>query len=919
VPKPISHRLSTFAFAFAALAVGVDPARAQVNTATVEALVIDSESHPVPAVIVRVTSIASGATREEITDEDGTARVSAIPPGTYDVTFEFQDKMLLVQKDVSLHVGQTAVLHAMRQATIETTVVVTAAAPMVDLRKIDSSTNIIPEQLESLPVADRDFQRLAFIAPLVQRERGEFRFITGGPVIGAAGNASQSTILVDGVDFTDPALGLASARLSQDAIREFRIITNRFDAAVGGSAGGALSIVTQSGSNALNGKVFAFFRNAELRAAGALDEGKSPYSRKQFGAAVGGPLVRSRTHLFGSVEQIGERNVTLFRPGGLYREQAADVEVPFDQSLLFFRLDHQLNASSHLATKVLYEQYGQDNFRVGGAQDTSYGQQLNRDNWNVNAEHTWAGAGTNTNQFHILITKRRYEEPRNSTVPGEWFSSGNTLRTGGNPLGDLLGDGTFYELRDTYALLRNRHELKLGFSVQHVRDRSRIDVYQSGLFIYVNDTRVLPLAYVYGVGSADVQTTTTRYAGYVQDDWALRPNLRVNLALRYDIDTNGNHPDFRHPLVPEGRPIDANNLQPRAAISWDVGGRGRHVIRGGVGLFTGRYLLTPLLAELQQNGVTGRVAQMRLNGALFGLPALALDATHPESTGIPQQPDIGLMDLTLDAPTSTQLSGGWTLRLGSRDLFLDAEGVFVDGRDEIIIRDTNFGGSSNPVRLNRAYNQINTYTNEGHSRYAALVLSLNGALGAGHLLTASYTLGSKNNIADDFSPEFPFGYPDDPSNIAAEYGRSRNDERHRLILTAVFKAPFDLVVAPIYEYGSGQPWTHRLGYDFNGDGKNSDRPAGVGRFGESGPSFNQLSLRVTKTLRLPRTRVDVIAEAFNLFNTTNFNVASVDAAEFLSGPTLARPAPPFVKNATFGKYMATLPSREIQLGLRWAF
>ena len=64
----------------------------------------------------------------------------------------------------------------------------------------------MPEQIESLPVPDRDFQRLAFIAPGVQRERGGFRFINGGPVVGAGGNASQSTILVNGVDFTDAAL-----------------------------------------------------------------------------------------------------------------------------------------------------------------------------------------------------------------------------------------------------------------------------------------------------------------------------------------------------------------------------------------------------------------------------------------------------------------------------------------------------------------------------------------------------------------------------------------------------------------------------------------------------------------------------------------------------------------------------------------
>src|SRR5205085_8041765 len=120
-----------------------------------------------------------------------------------------------------------------------------------------SSTNIVPEQIESLPVQDRDFQRLAFITPGVERERGAFRFINGGPVIGAGGNASQATILVDGVDLTDPALGLARTRFSQDAIREFRVIQNRFDSEIGGSAGGAMSVVTKSGTNEIHGNAFS--------------------------------------------------------------------------------------------------------------------------------------------------------------------------------------------------------------------------------------------------------------------------------------------------------------------------------------------------------------------------------------------------------------------------------------------------------------------------------------------------------------------------------------------------------------------------------------------------------------------------------------------------------------------------------------
>jgi hypothetical protein len=84
-------------------------------------------------------------------------------------------------------------------------------------------------------------------------------------------------------------------------------------------------------------------------------------------------------------------------------------------------------------------------------------------------------------------------------------------------------------------------------------------------------------------------------------------NLLLNLGLRYDLDTNGNNPGFKHPLVPNGRERDTNNYQPRFSFTYDIGGQGANVVRGGAGRFTGRFLLVPAFAELQQNGITGRI------------------------------------------------------------------------------------------------------------------------------------------------------------------------------------------------------------------------------------------------------------------------------------------------------------------------
>jgi hypothetical protein len=437
--------------------------------------------------------------------------------------------------------------------------------------------------------------------------------------------------------------------------------------------------------------------------------------------------------------------------------------------------------------------------------------------------------------------------------------------------------------------------------------------------------RALPLLYVYGEGSGDATITTNLISGFIQDDYRPRPNLTLNLGLRYDIDTNGNNPDFTHPLVPTPRGRDTNNFQPRFGFSWDVGSNGKHVVRGGVGLFTGRFLLVPSFSELQQNGVTGRQIGQRLNGLLLGLPAFILDPNNPRNTGLPLPVSITLLDTTLDNPQATQATLGWTTRLGDTGLYFDLEGIYVKGKNEIIVRDKNFPGNAavaaagRVVRPNPAYDQINTYTNEGRSEYKALVASLNGTLKGGHVIAASFTLADKKNINDDFSPAL-VDYPSDPFDIEAEYGRGRADERYRFVLSAVFRLPWQVTLAPIFEYGSGQPWNRRLGYDYNGDGKSSDRAAGVGRFSEDGPSFSQVSLRLTKRFAFGKSGgIDIIAEVFNLFDRKNYDVNSVQSGEFLSGPTLVNPSLPAVPNPRFGEYIATLPPFEAQLGVRLTF
>ncbi len=926
------------------------PIFAQVDTAIIEAVALDQSKAPLPG--VTVTRPETGLAVVGVTDSTGTARFLSLAPGNYAVEFALEGFASVKETKVVLVLGEHRKVPAVMQAKTSDVITVNAATEVVDLHKTDTSTNILPEQIEELPVPNRDFQKLAFLAPGVQRERGGFRFINDGPVIGSGGNASQSTILVDGVDVTDPALGLARSRFSQDAIREFRVIQDRFSSEIGGSAGGAMTIITKSGTNDVDGNVFGFFRDNSLRSKSVAEQQKTDYSRHQIGGTIGGPLAKDRLFYFASAEQIHETKPTLFRPQGKFVSLADDIKHPFDQTLLFGSLDQQLGSKQTAGEKLVYETYKEDNFRVGGLADESYGQTLKRRNWSATFQHNAVLSSDMNNEARAQYGYHRYDEPTNSTSVAEWFSSGNTLMTGGNILGNLLGAGDTYELRDTFykhfVAGRSSHDLKAGLSAQRVKERSRIDTYSYGLFLYLTDDRTLPLAYAYGVGSSDVTMSTNIYGAFVEDAWRPNTNLLVNLGLRYDLDTNGNNPTLQTPLN-DGRKRDSNNYQPRLSFSYDAGGDGRNIVRGGAGRFVGRFLLVPALQERQQNGLTGRVTYTRINGALLGFPSLALDPKNPTTTGIVSKPAIIGLDPNYKNPEADQASLGYTMRLGQSRLFFDTEGIYVKGRDEIAIRDVNFAGNavaatSAAIRPNTAFDQINVYTNDGHSTYRALVFSLNGNVRKSDLITAAVTFASKKNISDDFSPEFPFGYPNDPANIEQEFGRARGTERYRIVLSGVFHAPWDVTVAPIYEYGSGQPWTHRLGYDLNGDGKNSDRcaaglpnggffnnvcPGGVtyARNAENGPLFRNFSLRLTKAIPMGFGRVEVIGEVFNAFNNVNWDVNSVAAGQFLTGPTLAnyRAAADKTKAATatanpaFGTYSATLQPREFQLGFRLVF
>ena len=228
-------------------------------------------------------NVETGLQRTATTDARGTARLLALAPGSYRVEARLDGFEPGVDPGCALRIGQGIDLTFTMRPLVEETIEVSGEAPLVDVQRSDAAANVIPEQIQQLPVIDRKFERLAFITPGVQADRVEYFDRAGAPVVGAAATGAQATVLIDGIELTDPITGLARQRLGQDAVREFRVSRQGFNAEIGGSASGVISIVTRSGGNEPRGSVYGFYRADALRASGAVELEDADFTRLDFG------------------------------------------------------------------------------------------------------------------------------------------------------------------------------------------------------------------------------------------------------------------------------------------------------------------------------------------------------------------------------------------------------------------------------------------------------------------------------------------------------------------------------------------------------------------------------------------------------------------------------------------------------------
>jgi carboxypeptidase family protein len=297
--------------------VGVTVAMAQV-TGSIRGRVADPSGARIPGAAVTVTSLETGVARTVTADEAGNYRVLSLPVGRYAVRAEKTGFKAEVQTGIDLVVGQEAVLNLkLEMGAVQEQVTVTADVPLVNTTTSSVAGLVGERQVKELPLNGRSFDLL------ITLNAGAVNFtsmrnpgsLQGGNLFTVAGRRVVDNLtLMNGVEFTGASNvtttpSTASGQLlGIDAVREYNVVADTYGAEYGKRPGAQVSVVTQSGTNQLHGTLFEFLRNSKLDARNFFDHGPvPPFKRNQFGGALGGPIRKDKTFLFGNYEGFRQR------------------------------------------------------------------------------------------------------------------------------------------------------------------------------------------------------------------------------------------------------------------------------------------------------------------------------------------------------------------------------------------------------------------------------------------------------------------------------------------------------------------------------------------------------------------------------------------------------------------------------------
>jgi hypothetical protein len=632
---------------------------AQGTTASIAGTVTDKRG-PLPGATVAAKNAQTAFVYRTTAGDDGSFVLAGLPPGTYDIEV-YSEAYKPATQTITVYLGQANRVNfelTPEQVFVgETTVVGETNKVLIDTRSSTITTNITPEQMQNLPLNNRNFLAFASLAPGISFTQNTD---AQGQYFGSAGaKPEQVNVYIDGLSYKNDIIkggafmqdSVVGNPFPQNAVQEYQVMTQNYKAEYEKATAAIITAVTKSGGNVFHGDATYLYQNKSMVTqddfAKARGDAKPPYTRKQYALSLGGPIMRDRLNFFVSGEENDRDLVSSIFHGGNYDQAPADVKAlldqyptgahssPFTSKLYFGKLSWQPSTTQTM--DLSYNNRNESDIRGFGGQRTYDGAQ----DFKVKTDaavlhHQWVAGNNTLNEANLTFQKM------------EWIQGGNA--PAGAPelnyigLLDIGGQTTTQDLTQKKTGVRDdlsyfvdwhgSHTLKGGITVNWMKYDMVKDQVGNPLFEFRSDESwQYPFHGQIGFGNPKLAFDNTEYGLYIEDAWQPVSNLTINAGVRWDYETNMLNNDWVTPasLVSAmqsacrtyGQPIggktdwclsDIFNLndyistgsnrtsykgmvQPRLGLSWDPEGNGRTVLFGGWGVYYDRIPLNDIFDE----------------------------------------------------------------------------------------------------------------------------------------------------------------------------------------------------------------------------------------------------------------------------------------------------------------------------------
>ncbi len=856
------------ALAFA-LSLAATSLVAQQGSAELRGRVSDEQGAALPGATVVIKHQESGIYRQANTTTDGSYYMAGVTPGPYELTVELTGFKRVSRRDVRLEVGKTTTIDlALQVGGLQEELTVTAESPIVDITSKEVGGHITDRELTDLPSINRNYIGFIGLLPGVIPNISTESF--GSDSVSVNGQDSRNNnYLLDGGNNNDDVIGQRAgtqARTPLEAIQEFQVLTNQYDAEFGRTTGAIVNAITKQGTNSFHGSAFAFVQDASLSEKNYFvaknNLPKPDTTFQQYGFTLGGPVIRDKAHFFVSVERVIE-------------DLGQDIAIPARPDLnaapvretrvwnTLVRFDHQINADHTWSVRWLREsspQFNQiipvvnpiagvtgtfpvtlDAAREEDDLDQTVAASLNSvlGNTRVNTlRFAWTQEDVSFGTPNFNSNGRHQDQLLPSLLYRTYYDQQNSVAQA------RVNDG--WQVEDTFSWFipgsRGDHNLRVGIQYQRSTNKATTQDNWNGTFSIPSDRAFTPGDFstyperlsIRVPGESLTDMKADYFGAFIQDKWQLSRRLTLSLGLRYDLEKipieELDNPEFSDP---NDYPVDGNNIAPRVGFAWDMKGDGQTVVRGGYGRFydkTHYELITGIIT-----------AGVFSNSFVVNFPANAADpgpsqGRAPTDPMLVDGPTVNRALLNQMFPPGTKTKNTGTVLLDSpdrvipytdqftvgfekalfRNFSLGVDYVHAAGRSQFMSLEKNPGVRVDTSRTGRVVRVDPSFTasvlqriNVGEIDYDALLVGLERRWANNYRFRVSYTLGkSRGNTSGNGIPISNLQFLND-MNLDANEGPTDVDRRHNLVLSGALIVPKTggLTVSTVARYLSGTAFT----------------------------------------------------------------------------------------------------------------